>query len=42
MRVLTSGLEIADRQGPRMAVLENPSPSSGRWGGGGPWSELVK
>lgn len=25
MRVLTSGLEIADRRGPPMAVQENPS-----------------
>lgn len=50
MRVLTSGLEIAERRGPRMAVQENPSgarpwccsPGSGRGSGGGPWSELVK
>lgn len=25
VRVLTSGLEIADRRGPHMAVQENPS-----------------
>lgn len=25
VRVLTSGLEAADRRGPRMAVRENPS-----------------